>query len=79
MPLVARSETAVAQLIGVGLPELQASFANRVIRDDDSPGEQQLFEVAVAEAKPEIESHHVADDFRWKSVIPVGGDSFLTC
>jgi hypothetical protein len=74
MPLVARSETAAAPLIGVSFPELQALLANRFIRDDDSPGEQQLFDVAVAEAKPARESHRVADDFRWKSVVLIGGD-----
>jgi hypothetical protein len=46
---------------------------NNYIRHDDAPGEQKLFHVAVAETKAEVQPDAMADDFRWKSVVLVGG------
>jgi hypothetical protein len=73
VPLIPGLRLAVAQLIGICLPELLAPLPDRFIRDDDAPGEQELFHVAVAETKAEVQPDAMADDFRWKSVILVNG------
>jgi len=59
--------------IRIGLAELPAPLPNRLVRHDDAPGEQELFRVAVAETKAEVQPDAMTDDFRWKSVILVGG------
>jgi hypothetical protein len=41
------------------------------VRDDDSPGAQQLFDIAITEAKAEIQPHRIADDLGWEAVILV--------
>ena len=72
VPLVAGSRAPPAELIGLRLPELQTPLPDGFVRDNDSPGKQQLFHIAIAEAKPEIEPYSVANDFRWKPVVLVG-------
>jgi hypothetical protein len=51
MPRVARLGAPATELIGIRLPELPAPLPDRFIGDDDSTSEQQLFDIAVAEAK----------------------------
>jgi hypothetical protein len=71
VPCVARSGTPAPELIGNILAKLQAPLANGVIRDDASPGEQQLFDSAIAEAEAELQPHHRADDLGWEAVMLV--------
>ena len=42
---------------------ISAPFSDRFRRDDDFPGEQQLFDIAKAQAEAEIQPDAVADDF----------------
>jgi hypothetical protein len=71
VPCVARSGTPAPELIGKILAKLQAPLANGVRRDDASPGEQQLFDSAIAGAEAELQPHHRADDLGWEAVILV--------
>ena len=73
MPLIPGRRPAVAQLIGLRLAKLPAPLADRFIGHDDPTSEQELFHVAVAETKAEVQPDAMADDFRWKSVLLVGG------
>ena len=80
MPFVAGSGTPAPELIGIGLPELPAPFADGFIGHDDPTGEQQLFDVAIAEAEAEIEPHRMADDLGREPVVLVRlvDDVFMT-
>jgi hypothetical protein len=69
VPWIARSGTPAPELIGKILAKLQTSLANGLICDDDSPSEQQLFDIAVTEAAAEIQPHRMADDLGWEAVI----------
>src|SRR5262247_698156 len=71
--LVPGLSPAVAQLIGIRLPELLAPLPDRFIGHDDATSEQELFHVAVAETKAEVQPDAMANDFRWKSVILISG------
>jgi hypothetical protein len=73
VPLIPGLSPAVAQLIGIRLPELLAPLPDRFIGHDDATSEQELFHVPVAETKAEVQPDAMADDFRWKSVILVSG------
>jgi hypothetical protein len=46
-------------------------FPDGFIRHDHTAGEQELFDIPVAQAKSIIESHAVANDFSGKAVILV--------
>jgi hypothetical protein len=71
VPLVAWPRAPAPELIRVCLPELPAPLADSLVGHDDPPSEQELFHVAVAEAKPEIEPNGVADDLRRETMILV--------
>src|SRR5262245_10686820 len=75
VPFIAEPGTAATELIRILLAELAAPFADRLIGHYDSTFKQQLFDIAEAEAKPKVQPHRVADDFRRKAVvlIVVGG------
>jgi hypothetical protein len=62
MPLITALGTPVSQLIGIRLPELQTPLTDGFIRDKDPTGEQQLFDIAIAQAETEIEPDRMADD-----------------
>jgi hypothetical protein len=74
MPCVAGSGTPALELIGIGLPELQTLLPNGFIRDEDPTGEQQLLDIAIAEAETEIQPHRMTDDLDREAVILVGVD-----
>lgn len=57
------------KLIGILLAELAAPLADGLISDDCATFEQQLFDIAKAEAEAEVQPHGVADDFHRKAVI----------
>jgi hypothetical protein len=71
VPLVARSRAPATQLTRISLPKLPAPFADSFVRDNDAMGEQQLFNIPVAEIKPLIQPRTVADDFGRKAVVLV--------
>jgi hypothetical protein len=79
VPLVPRSGTPAAQLIGIGLPELPALIAHSFVRQQNAAFRHQLFDVSVAQVKAEVEPHTVADDFGRKTVtlIRVGCGSWV--
>jgi hypothetical protein len=68
-PFIPRLRASTTELVRKLLTELAAPLADRFIGDDDATGEQELFHIAVAEAKPEIEPDAVADDLRWEAVM----------
>jgi hypothetical protein len=68
MPRVAWLRASASELIGIGLAEFPTSLANCLIGDDDPAREQQFFDIAVAQAEPEIEPDRVADDLDWETV-----------
>jgi hypothetical protein len=49
-------------------------LTGRLIGDDDPAREQQFFDIAVAEAEPEIEPYRVADDLYREAVILIAVD-----
>jgi hypothetical protein len=49
---------------------------NGFIRDEDPTGEQQLFDIAIAEAETEIEPHRMADDLDREAVILIAVDGW---
>jgi hypothetical protein len=71
VPLVAGLGPSVPALIGIPLAELVAPLPNRFVRHRDAAGEEELFHVAIAEAKPEIEADGVADDLGRKAIMLV--------
>jgi hypothetical protein len=75
MPFVTGLRSPMAKLIGILLPKLPVPFADGFVRDDDATGEQQLFNIPVAETAPVIQPDAVADDFGREAVvlIAVGG------
>jgi hypothetical protein len=72
-PRVAGLRPPTPECIRLGLAAPPAPPSNRLIRHEDAPGEQALFHVAVAETKAAGQPDAMADDFRWKSVMLVGG------
>ena len=69
MPLVAWSRAATAQCIGILLPKLPAPLADRFGRHEYATREQELLDVAVAEAEPVIQPDAMADDLGRKAVV----------
>src|SRR2546430_17199508 len=74
VPRVAGLGPSMPELIGIPLAELAAPLSNRFVSHRDTAGEEELFHVAIAEAKPEIEPDCVADDFDRKAVILIAVD-----
>jgi hypothetical protein len=72
VPLVTWSRPPMPEFIRIGLTELAAPLPDGFIGHDNPTGEQEFFDIPVAEAEAEIQPHRVADDFRWKPVVLVG-------
>jgi hypothetical protein len=68
-PLVTRLRAPTAELIGLRLSEFSAPLPDRLVGDDDATGEQELFHITVAEAKPEIQPDAVADALDREAVV----------
>jgi hypothetical protein len=62
VPLVARLGAPATELIGIRLPELLAPLPDRFVGDGDSTSEQQLFDIAIAEAEAIVQPDAMADD-----------------
>src|SRR5215831_10281178 len=72
VPLIPGLSPAVAQLIGIRLPELLAPLPKRFIGHDDATSEQELFHVPVAQAETVVEPHAMADNLSRKPMMFVG-------
>jgi len=71
VPLISGSRTSSTQLISVCLAELEAPFSDRFIGNYNATHSHNLFDIAIAESKAEIEPHTVADDLRGEAVAAV--------
>jgi hypothetical protein len=66
---VPRSRTSASPLIGIWLPELQTPLTDRFIRHNDPMGEQELFDIVLAEAKPAVQLDTMAANLRAEAVV----------
>jgi hypothetical protein len=73
MLFVAGPGPPTSELIRVRLAEFAPPLPDRFVGDEDSTSEQQLLDIAVAQARAEIELDGMTDALGWKSVIFVGG------
>jgi hypothetical protein len=69
MPRVAWPGAPTPQLMGIHLATLAAPRADGSVRQRDTACKQQLFDIAIAEAKMEIEPRRVADDLDREAVV----------
>jgi hypothetical protein len=69
VPLVAGSGTPPPELVSILLAKFPAPLTDGRIGDDHSPFEEELFDIARAEAEAKVEPDAVADDFRGKAVV----------
>jgi hypothetical protein len=74
MPLVAGSGTLAPKFIRIRLAELAAPLPDGFIGHDNPTGEQQFFDIAVAETEAEVQPNAMADDLGREAVmfVPVG-------
>ena len=68
VPLVTGPGPPSAQRVGVGLPELGAPPAVRLVTHHDTAFEHHLLDFTEAERKPEVQPHAVVDDLGRVSV-----------
>jgi hypothetical protein len=75
VPLVPTSGTAMPSLVRVRLPELPAPVAHGFIGKDDAAFCHQLFDIAVAQTKAEVQPDTMADNLRRESMalVEIGG------
>jgi hypothetical protein len=71
MPFVARTKTPAPELIGERLAEFLTPLPDSLVSHEDTPDEEQLFDVSVAQAEPIIEPHAMANDFHRKAIVLV--------
>jgi hypothetical protein len=71
VPCVARAGTPAPERMGHIVATRQTPWAHGVSRDDASPGAQQLFDRAIAEADAARQPHRRADDLGWEAVLLV--------
>ena len=72
MPFVTRAGAPPPQLISIRLAKLAAPLADGFVRHRDTAGKQQLFDIAITEAKTAIEPNGVADDLDREAVVLIG-------
>lgn len=75
IPFVAGSRPAVAEPIGIVLPEFAAPLADSLMRDLDAAFEQQFLYVAIAQAEPVVEPDPMANHFSGKAIVDEAGPS----
>jgi hypothetical protein len=73
MPLVTRPRTMATKVIRIRLTKFATPLANRLIGHDDAAFKQKLFDIAKAQAEPEVQPDGMADDFYRKAVILISG------
>src|SRR5215475_4687291 len=71
VPFIAWSGTTTSQLIRIVLPEGATPLPDGFIRHNNAAGEQEFFDISIAQAEAIIEPHAVADDVRRKAVVLV--------
>ena len=69
VPLVTGLGAAATELICILLAKLATPFTDGFIGHDHAAFQQQLFDIAEAQAEPEVELHGVADDLDREVVI----------
>jgi len=69
LPLVTRPGAAAPELIGIVLSELAAPLANGFIGHAHAAFQQQLFNIAEAQAEVEVQPHRMAEDLYRKAVV----------
>jgi hypothetical protein len=72
MPLVRRFREAAANLVGVGLGQLETPFANCFVSNLDASIEHHFFDVSETEGESEVQPDAVGDDLGGKAM------SFIT-
>ena len=68
VPLITRPGPLMPEFIRIGLAELAAPLPDGFIGHDHPTGEQELFDIAVAETEAEIQSDAMADDLGREAV-----------
>jgi hypothetical protein len=58
-------------LVGIRLLKLPAPIPHRLIREDYVTFSHQLFDIAIAQAKAEVEPHTVANDLCREPIAPI--------
>jgi len=66
-PLVAGTRLATTHVIRVGLAELPTPLVDRLVRHDDTPLSELLFDVTIAETAAVVQLDRVQDDFGGKA------------
>jgi hypothetical protein len=66
MPLITRTGTPTPERVGILLVELVAPFADGFVDHDDPTDQEQLFDIAIAEAEAVIQPYSVADNLGGK-------------
>ena len=66
------SWTCCPQSPGIGMPELQCPAPHRFVRNINTTFSEQIFDVPVAEGKPEIQPDSVLNNHGWKAVSGIG-------
>ena len=69
VPCVPRSRTSASQLIGILFPKLQPPLTDRFVRHNKPMGEQEPFDIALAQAKTAVQPDTMADDLRGEAVM----------
>jgi hypothetical protein len=69
VPLVPWSGTTASQLVGIALTEFTPPFPDGFIRHNHPAGEQEFFDIAVAQAETELKLDAVADNLGWKAMV----------
>jgi hypothetical protein len=69
MPLVSGFGAPATELIRIGLAKFATPLANGFVRHADSPDKEQLFHIAVAPTKAEVEPDAMTDDLNREAVI----------
>jgi hypothetical protein len=70
-PLVTGSGTPAPELMGRGLPELQAPLANRVVGHPDPTDEEPLFDIPLAQPEAVVQPDTVTEHFGGKPMVCV--------
>jgi hypothetical protein len=79
MPLVAGSGTLARELIRIRLAERAAPLPDGFVGHDQPTGEQEFFDIAVAETETEVQPDAMANDLGREAVVFVPGVSSAVC
>ncbi len=71
MPTPIRARTQSSELAGVGQAKLDRPATDGFVTDIDATLGQQVFDIAKAQRKAEIQPHRMLDDFGWKTMAAI--------